>query len=239
MKKVFGIIHFLFYGIFVALVAIPKSNRLQKAGAIDEKRSYADMISKRWSKILIEATGSTVEVIGLDNIPKEGPVLFVSNHQGYFDIPILLHHLPKSLGFLAKIEIAKWPVISKWLACIEGVFIDRNDIRQSLKAIKETTESLKSGQSIVIFPEGTRSKSSELNPFKPGSLKPAQKANVPIVPITIRNTYKILEANNDRNIKPAAIKVIISPAIDSNTISNESSGDLITKVFQTIKHNLS
>ncbi|SNS03708.1 1-acyl-sn-glycerol-3-phosphate acyltransferase [Anaerovirgula multivorans] len=238
MRKVLGIIYFILYGVYVYVVAIPKVNRLDKAGAIQEKRKYTDEISKRWGQILIGATGSTVEVIGLENIPQEGSVLFVSNHQGYFDIPILLQYLPNPLGFLAKIEIKKWPVIGKWLLCLEGVFIDRNDIRQSLTAIKATTETLKSGQSIVIFPEGTRSKSSELGAFKPGSLKPAQRANVPIIPITIENTYKILEANNDRDLKPAHVRITISPAIDVNDVSNDNSGDLTTKVFQVIQSHL-
>lgn len=238
MKKIFGIIHFILYGLYVITFVIPKVKKLDRLGALEEKRRYTNEISKHWCKIIIEATGSTVEVTGLENVPKEGAVLFVSNHQGYFDIPMLLYYLPKTLGFLSKIEIKKWPFLGKWLICLEGVFIDRNDIRQSLTAIKKTTEVLKSGQSIIIFPEGTRSKSSELNAFKPGSLKPAQRANVPIVPITIENTYKILEANNDRNIKPANVKITISPAIDVNDLSKESSSDLSIRVFDTIKNQL-
>ncbi|SDK20061.1 lysophospholipid acyltransferase family protein [Natronincola ferrireducens] len=238
MKKFFGIAHFLLYGLYVKVFAIPKVKKLHKEGRTEEKRSYTDGISKKWCTILIGSTGSTVKVTGLEHIPKDGSVLFVSNHQGYFDIPILLLYLPKSLGFLAKIELKKWPIISKWLECMEGVFIDRNDIRQSLLAIKETTENLKTGQSMVIFPEGTRSKSSELNPFKPGSLKAAQKAYVPIVPITIKNTYKILEANNDRDLKPANVEVIISPAIYPDEFTKETSNDLTVKIFETIKNHL-
>lgn len=238
MRKILGIIHFILYGIFVTIIAIPKIHRLEKLGRIKEKREYADRVSKHWCEIIISATGSTVEVIGLDNIPKDGPVLFVSNHQSYFDIPMLLYYLPKTMGFLSKIEIKKWPVIGKWLLCLEGVYIDRDDIRQSLTAIKKTTETLESGQSIVIFPEGTRSKSNEMNPFKPGSLKPAQRANVPIVPITIENTYKIFEANNDRNLKPANVRITISPAIDVNSLAKETTGDLSVKVFETIKSHL-
>ncbi|AOY76293.1 lysophospholipid acyltransferase family protein [Clostridium formicaceticum] len=238
MRKFLGVIHFLFYAIYVTIFVIPKVKKLQKEGRIQEKRNLTDRVGKRWCEILIGATGSTVEVKGLENIPKEGPVLFVSNHQGYFDIPVLLLYLPKSLGFLAKIELKSWPIINKWLDCIEGVFIDRNDIRQSLAAIKQTTENLKSGQSMVIFPEGTRSKSSELSPFKPGSLKPAQKANVPIIPIAIQNTYKILEANNDRNLTAAKVVLTIAPPIYYNDASKDTSSDLIVKVYEIIKDNL-
>lgn len=240
MKKVFGLIHFILYGLYVIVISIPKSKRLHRKGLIKEKRQYTNKISKNWCNILLGATGSTVEVTGLENIPKDGAVLFISNHQGYFDIPILLLYLPKTLGFLAKIELKTWPVINKWLECIEGVFIDRQDIRQSLRAINTTAEILKSGQSMVIFPEGTRSKGKELSPFKPGSLKPAQKANVPIIPITIDGTYKILEANNDRNIKPAHIRLIIGSPINPNETLEEGSKstDLISEIYKKIKEYL-
>ncbi len=239
MKKIFGVIHFLLYGVYVQIFVIPRINKLDNPANPEEKRNYINNVSKRWCEILINATGSSIEVNGLENIPEEGPVLFISNHQGYFDIPILLYYLPKTLGFLAKIEIEKWPLIGKWLLYLEGIYIDREDIRQSLTAIKKTTETLKSGQSIIIFPEGTRSKSNVLGEFKPGSLKPAQRANVPIVPITIDNTYKILEANNDRNLKPANVKITISPAINFCNKTNKMSKDISSEIFETIKANLS
>ncbi|MCC5910905.1 MAG: 1-acyl-sn-glycerol-3-phosphate acyltransferase [Clostridiaceae bacterium] len=238
MQKIFGIIHFLFYGIYMFAFVMPKAKKLDKENRLEEKRALTNAISKKWAGILINSTGSNIDVTGLEHVPQEGPVLFISNHQGYFDIPILLHCLPKSLGFLAKIELKKWPIISKWMPIIECVFIDRKDIRQSLKAIKATTENLKSGQSMVIFPEGTRSKSSEIDAFKPGSLKPAQKANVPIVPITIENTYKILEANNDRNLSATNVKVTIHPSIDPNKETDEKSGDMMVRIHEIIKSGL-
>lgn len=240
MKKIFGIIHFILYGIYIRLIAIPKSKRFYKNGFIDKNREYANRVSKRWCDILVKATGSSVEVIGLENIPEDSSVLFVSNHQGYLDIPILLLYLPKTIGFIAKIELKTWPIINKWVDCVEGVYIDRKDIRQSLKAINTTAEILKSGHSMVIFPEGTRSKGRELAPFKPGSLRAAQKANVPIIPITIDGTYQILEANNNRNLTPAHIKLVIGKAINPNksTEKDSKSKDLMTDIYQIIKENL-
>ncbi len=239
MNKLFGLIHFILYGAYVRVFVIPKVNRLDRLGKLQEKRKYVNQISKNLCRILINTSKSTVEVRGVENVPEDTAVLFICNHQGYFDIPILLYHLPKTLGFLAKIEIKKWPLIGKWLTCLEGVFIDRSDIRQSLTAIKETSEVLKSGQSMIIFPEGTRSKGKQLNEFKPGSLRAALRAKVPIVPVTIENTYQILEANNYKNIKAANITITIAPAIETAQLDRKSSNQLSDVIFEIIKNNIS
>jgi len=202
---------------------------------IAEKRNLTFKISNGWARNLVRITGSSVDISGLENIPKDGAVLFVSNHQSNFDIPILLGYLPKPIGFVAKIELAKVPLLSTWLKFGDCVFIDRKDIRQSLKAINVASDILKSGHSMVIFPEGTRSKGKELGVFKPGSLKLAQKAGVPIIPITVHNSYEIYEANNNR-VKPARVKVTIGKPIDPNDGGEEKSN--VVKVYDIIKSEL-
>ncbi|KAB3534471.1 1-acyl-sn-glycerol-3-phosphate acyltransferase [Alkaliphilus pronyensis] len=214
---------------------LPFAMYLNKKGELLRKRRFTQNIAHKWSKKLVALTGSNIEVMGVNNIP-DGPVLFVSNHQGNFDIPLLLSNLPKSIGFVAKIELKKMPIINRWMELLECVFIDRKDLRQSLRAITRAIEVLKSGQSIVIFPEGTRSKGNEIQPFKPGSLRMAAKADVPIVPITIKGSYKILEATN--KINPADVQIIISEAINVNEIDTDKATDLTVMVFNIIKDNL-
>lgn len=220
---------------FYTTLFIPRVNKLIKQGLLEEKRQLVHRVAQSWAKGAIDRTGSRIEIEGLENIPKEGAVLFTSNHQGNFDIPILLAHLPKPIGFVAKIELTKLPIVSKWMALMECVFIDRKDMRQSLRAITKSIDILKSGQSMVIFPEGTRSKSSEMDAFKPGSLKMATKAGVPIVPITINGSYKLLEANNNR-IAPGVVKIIISPPIEATAV--DKSTDLTALTFNIIKSHL-
>lgn len=231
------IIWFTFFWLntFYTLFFIPKAKSLMKKGLIKEKRIYINEVASGWAKNLVSLTGSSFEVIGLENIPMDRTVLFASNHQGNFDIPILLANIPKSISFVAKQELRKLPMVSTWMELMECIFIDRKDLRQSLRAISEAIEILKSGQSMVIFPEGTRSKGKEMEPFKPGSLKLASRAAVPIIPVTIVGSYKILEANNNR-VKPAKVKIIFSPAIE--TADCEKSTDLTVMVHEIIKDNL-
>ncbi|WP_026476104.1 lysophospholipid acyltransferase family protein [Alkaliphilus transvaalensis] len=231
------ILWFISFGIYTLYTTIhlPKINRFIKAGKIKEKRLYANRIAKKWAKFLISLTGSKVEVVGLENIPTDRNILFVSNHQGNFDIPLLLAYLPNPIGFVAKIELKKIPIVSTWMKLMDCVFMDRKDMRQSLRTISEATEMIKSGHSMVIFPEGTRSKNHEISPFKPGSLRMATKADALIVPITISGSYKIFEGNGNR-IKPASVRIIVSPPVEPKDI--DKSSDLTVTVFNIIKDHL-
>ncbi len=99
---------------------------------------------------MVRFTGSTVDVKGLENIP-DRHVLFVSNHQSNFDIPLLMGYVPKFKGFVAKIELEKVPVISWWMKKMNCLFLDRNDMRQSLKVIIQGIGLLKAGHTMVVF----------------------------------------------------------------------------------------
>ncbi|MBM7614907.1 lysophospholipid acyltransferase family protein [Alkaliphilus hydrothermalis] len=234
MRTIFWFASFWIYTVFT-LFYIPRVKRLIKKGLITEKRQFAHRVAGKWAKTMVSLTGGTVEVIGLENIPQDGAVLFASNHQGNFDIPLLLSSISKPIGFVAKVELERLPFINTWMKLLECVFIDRKDMRQSLRTISTATEILKSGQSMVIFPEGTRSKGKEMQPFKPGSLRLAQKAGTPVVPVTISGSYRLMEGNNNR-IKPAHVKIIFAPPVDPQAIDKAS--DLTVTVFDIIEDNL-
>ncbi len=206
-------------------------------GKVMERDALIQKSVSRWAKSLVNLSGSKIKVIGEENIPKNEPVLFVSNHQGNFDIPILLGYIQKPKAFIAKIETKKLPIIRTWMRLMKCIFIDRKDIRQSVNAIKMGVKLLKEGYSYVIFPEGTRSKDGNLGEFKPGSLKLATKSNVPIVPITIKGSKNIMKKNSYL-IQPAYVEVIISPAIDMKTTSVKDTKSLSEKIKDIIAENL-
>lgn len=152
-------------------------------------------------------SGAKIEVVGKENIPKE-PVLFVSNHRSYFDILVLHTTSGKRPGFVAKAEIQKFPLLAWWMQDIACLFLDRNDLRSGMQMVKDGVDRIKSGQSMVIFPEGTRSQTSEMLPFKEGSLKMAEKSGCPVVPVTIVDTDKLLEIRPGFDIRKGNVKVI-------------------------------
>ncbi|MCI8719236.1 MAG: 1-acyl-sn-glycerol-3-phosphate acyltransferase [Lachnospiraceae bacterium] len=140
------------------------------------------------------ASGVKLEIRGRENIPKNQAVLYVANHRSYFDIILNYSILPPLMGFVSKIEIKKVPILAQWMENMHCLFLDRSTPKEGLKMIHEGVDKLKSGISIFIFPEGTRAKSDDsIAEFKGGSLKMAEKANIPIVPVAINNTSAIFE----------------------------------------------
>ena len=234
------ILWFIYFWLYLIAIqpALIKVNRLEELGETAEHDRLTNQTAKKWAHALVKLAGVTVEIRGEENIPTEGSVLFVSNHQGNFDIPILLGYIDKPKAFIAKIELLKLPLIRTWMTHLKCVFMDRSDIRQSLKVINQAASHLKEGYSMVIFPEGTRSKSESLGEFKPGSLKLALKAGVPIVPIAIRGSYKIMEQNGFK-IKPAHVEITILEPIATAGLTKEQASELPERVREIIKHGLS
>jgi len=162
--------------------------------------------------ISIKISGAKLEIKGLDNLPKNQAVLYVGNHRSMFDILILMKLIKTPLIFVGKKSVMKWPVVSWWMRAQKTLFIDRDNLKEGLKVIIEGIELLKNGDSIVIFPEGTRSKTAEMLPFKKGSFKLATKSGVPIIPFAIKGTDDVFE-NNKFNLKPKTIYLTIGKPV--------------------------
>ncbi|MCD8503076.1 MAG: 1-acyl-sn-glycerol-3-phosphate acyltransferase [Bacillaceae bacterium] len=174
----------------------------------------------------------------MENLPPQGEAcLFVSNHQGNFDIPILIGFLNRPLGFISKIEVKKMPIVNKWMEHMNCVFMDRKDRRQAVQSINKGADNLKNGSSLVIFPEGTRSKGMKMNSFKAGSFKLAQKSGATIVPVAINGSYKIMEQNGFK-IKPATVKVTILPSISKETYQEKDMKQIAAEVEEMITREL-
>lgn len=214
-----------------------KVNSLLKEQKINERDKLVNSVASKWAKDLLNFAGAQVTVIGAENVPLDRTVLFVSNHQGNFDIPILLGCIDKPKAFIAKAEILKIPMISKWMKQMNCLFLDRHDMRQSLRVMNEAADYLKKGYSMVIFPEGTRSKGNTMGEFKAGSLRIAIKANVPIVPVTIKGSFKLMEENGFL-IKPAEVEMVISEPIETFDLTKEQINGLHEKVRTIISSKL-
>lgn len=236
MRTIIWFIYFWLYQLF-ALPKYFKIRSMHKKGKIEEAEAYVGKQAFEWGKKLVKLTGSEVEVIGEENIPKDCAVVFVANHQSNFDIPLLLGYINKDKGFVAKAETKKLPVVGGYMKFMNCVFMERTDPRAALKSIKEGIEIVKSGHSLVIFPEGTRSVDGNLNEFKSGSFKLALKSKAPIIPVTINGSINIMKKGSNK-IKPAKVKIIISKPVDSLEYKSTESYLLRDKVFEIIKSNL-
>ena len=208
---------FLWFAYFWSfqLASLPFLFAYYVLGLLGRKRRQAQLlerITRAWARQMIAAAGGKVEVSGLENLPAQGGVLFVANHQGAFDILLLLGFVPGLKGFVSKKENFRLPIVSIWMKLLGCIIIDRGDLRQSVGAIARGVRDLQAGRSLVIFPEGTRSKSGKLQRFKDGSFKLATRSGATLVPVTIDGSYRLLEGNRGR-IMPGTVRLTIHPPV--------------------------
>ena len=160
-------------------------------------RDISSLRIVQWAfKVVILLSGVKLTVIGEENIPKDTAVLFIGNHRSYFDIVLTYARCRGLTGYVAKKEMLKIPLLSRWMKFLHCLFLDRSDVREGLKTILTAIDKVKSGISIMIFPEGTRNKNeSELDllPFHEGSFKIATKSGCPIIPVSINNSSALFE----------------------------------------------
>ncbi|MDR1363638.1 MAG: 1-acyl-sn-glycerol-3-phosphate acyltransferase [Spirochaetaceae bacterium] len=147
------------------------------------------------SRLIVFFIGFKLFVSGKENIPPLGKtgVCFVCNHSGILDILLILITVDRPVGFISKKEIMFVPFINLWLILLGGIFMDRNNPRKSLDAINRGVKKIIDGHSMVIFPEGTRSRGQGLLPFRTGSFRLATAAGADIVPVAISGSYDALE----------------------------------------------
>ena len=161
-------------------------------------------------------------------------MLYVGNHRSYFDILLTYSRCPIRTGYVAKKEMEHYPLLSNWMRNLYCLFLDREDIKQGLKTILQAADYVKSGISVCIFPEGTRNKVADtFLPFHEGSFKIAQKANCPIVPITINNSAAVLEDHFPK-IRKAHVVVEYGRPIYINELAPENKKQLAPYVQQII-----
>ena len=161
------------------------------------RAALAQLRMVQWAFRCISAiSGIHLTVIGEEMVPTDEPVLYIGNHRSYFDIVVSYARCPRLTGYIAKDSMLKIPLLSTWMKRLNCLFINRNDIKESLKTILAGIENVKNGISMCIYPEGTRGKGvDELDmlPFKEGSLKIAEKTGCKIVPMAMTGSADIFE----------------------------------------------
>ena len=165
-----------------------------------------------WSRDVLSAAGTPVVASGLEHIPRDQPVIYASNHSSMFDIWALFATLPGSVRFVAKRELFRIPVLGRAMLAVGHVPIDRTARKRAFEAYDEAARMIRGGTSVVVFPEGTRSRTGELLPFKNAPFGLAIAAQVPIVPVYVHHTFEILPKGAWR-LRPRPIRLVVGQAI--------------------------
>lgn len=163
--------------------------------SIHARTRVAQTVASAVSWIILWIGGIHLTAMGMENVPKDEPVVYIFNHRSYLDIPICYATAPNLASFIAMISLKSFPFLNVWMRFLQCIFIDRGNIRQELQVIKAGVKLLKKGYSIFIAPEGKRNMTGDIDmlPFKEGSFKLAKKTNCAIIPVAINNADKIYE----------------------------------------------
>lgn len=193
--------------------------------------------ARGWSRIGCLLAGIRIEVAGAENVPRDSPVVFMSNHQGYFDILALFLAIPQRFSYIAKEELFKIPVFGHSMARAGYIPLDRGDGRRALKNMDSAAAIVRGGRSVVIFPEGTRGFDLGLLPFKKGGFLLAQKAGVPIVPVTI-NGSKQVHPKGRFELHPGNISVRFAGPLPPAEAAGKERDRLLDEVRRAIERGL-
>jgi 1-acyl-sn-glycerol-3-phosphate acyltransferase len=187
-----------------------------------------------WAKVILKVSGISVAAAGKENVDEDVPRIYMTNHQSYFDIFALLAHLPVDFKFIMKQELMGIPILGPAMRRAGYVGIARDDPRKAVESMKTAAEKIRHGVSVVIFPEGTRSKDGRLLPFKRGGFNLALRSECDIVPIAIRNSYRIVPKGSLK-VNRGAMGLRIGQPIPVQGYTRKNVIELIERVREAIE----
>jgi 1-acyl-sn-glycerol-3-phosphate acyltransferase len=190
-------------------------------------------IARFWGRSILIVSRIKVSVEGLSNIDGSKSYIYMPNHQSNFDIPVLLGHLKVQFRWLAKVELFKIPIFGHAMRKAGYISIDRNNRESAFESLKVAAHKIKNGVSVLIFPEGTRSRDGNIRPFKKGGFVVAIDSGAPIVPVVITGTRSIMTKGSLR-INPGKVTMIIHQPIQTSVYTRETKGALMESVRRVI-----
>ncbi len=191
------------------------------------------MARRFWAPGLLRAGGMRVEVAGLDNLDLSKPHFFAANHQSLLDVVALYEALPVPLLFIVKEELRRVPLLGWYMSAMGMIYVRRRERRRSLEAMQLCGRRIAEGRSILIFPEGTRSRDGSIGPFKPAAFVPTIDAGAPVVPVAIDGTSRVLPAGGFR-VRPGRIRLVVGHPIATAGLERRDRHELARQVREQI-----
>lgn len=200
------------------------------AGLVNRSRREAtNVMGAVWGDLAASLAGIDLRVEGEEHLWSRRPAVFLFNHQSGLDMVLVLKLLRRDFTAVAKQEIQRNPVFGPLFAAAGVVFIERGGRTRAIEALRPAVEALREGRSLAIAPEGTRSSTPRLGPFKKGAFHLAMQAGVPIVPIVFRNALDALP-KHAVVVRPATVEAVVLPPIDTSDWTRESLDDEIRAI---------
>ena len=187
-----------------------------------------------FSTVLMKIAGINLTTIGVENVPKNKPVIFVANHCSHLDIGCLCKSIPVNLHFIGKKELIWMPVVGWYMFIAGHIFIDRSNRKKAVLSLKKAALKIKNGKNVVMYPEGTRSSTGLIGDFKKGAFHLALDANVSIVPVHIKGTFNVWPKKSIK-LTPGDVVVRIGKPIDASNYSRNSMKEFVGEAKSAIE----
>ncbi len=195
----------------------------------DDWQRVINIAASTWGELATMFAGIEVRVEGEEHLWSRRPAVFIFNHQSGLDMLLVCKLLRRDFVGIGKQELRRVPLIGPAMALAGTVFIDRADRRRAIEALEPAVEALRRGLSLAIAPEGTRSATPRVGPFKKGAFRMAMEARVPIVPIVFRNTLDALPRDG-LVVRPTTVEVVVLPPIETEAWTRESLEERIAEI---------
>jgi 1-acyl-sn-glycerol-3-phosphate acyltransferase len=193
-------------------------------------------IAQTWAKFILFLSGIGVKVSGTENIIPDRSQIFMANHQSFFDIFIVLAFIPTQFRFIAKKELFRVPIFGGALRKYGTIEIDRKHRERAIRSLNIAATKIRTGTSVVTFPEGTRSTDGTIQAFKKGVFYLALSAGAPLIPVSIIGSGKILQKHSLK-VHPGNIVMIIGQPVETVDYSESSLDELIARVRNVVVEN--
>ena len=204
---------------------------------LDRNGKYVHYIGRFWSLINVYLSGTRMYVRGREKIKKGRPYIIMSNHQSLFDVWALIAKLPLQLRWIVKSDIKKIPVFGLALERMGHIYVDRKRYREAFSGLDAAFEKIKEGISVVVFPEGTRSRDGRLQKFHKGGALIAVRSGIPILPLTVNGSRFVLPKGT-LDLMPGKIEIVVGDLIDTSDFDENKKDELMSAVKSAIEKNL-
>ncbi len=198
---------------------LKQAMEMKKNGKWEDYKPFVDERLYKWLNPLMDMAKVDFHVEGKEKIPQNEPVIYTPNHSGMFDIPAVVLNTPKPPIFMAKKELASFPMLKQWMWVIDCVFVDRKNKNSARSSLQDAIDMVKNGRSLVVFPEGTRSKDGTLGKFKGGAMKVAMESGAKVVPVLIEGSRERLEATG--SITGGTVHITFLDPIETKGLTKE------------------
>jgi 1-acyl-sn-glycerol-3-phosphate acyltransferase len=193
---------------------------------------------RRWSRDNLWLSRARVEIEGLENIDPDRPQIFAANHSGLHDILSLAAHLPIQFRWVAKKSLFKVPFMGWHMRRSGYIPIDRENPREAARSIIEAARIIRGGVNAIAFPEGTRSRTGDIGQFRSGAFALALRTAVPLVPITLEGSYRVIMPKTLQVNPGTVIRIRIGKPIDLSAYDKSDRHRLMEEIFSLMSRNL-